>query len=128
MDKNIKKKIRDILNDYNIEDTPSNFNTIAEVLFSNNSVEIYKKILQLARLCIITNENFYSITCEIEIRKNKQLLEDIQKLFFIVILNQLQKDLDLVRLLELKYTNGEKIKTSCFKRNSLSVVKYLHHH
>ena len=92
MDKNIKKKIRDILNDCNIEDTPSNFNTIAEVLFSNNKVEIYKKILQLARLCIITNENFYSITCEIEIRKNKQLLEDIQKLFFIVILNRLQKD------------------------------------
>lgn len=92
MDKNIKKKINDILNDYNIEDTASNFNTIAEVLFSNNKVEIYKKILQLARLCIITNENFYSITCEIEIRKNKQLLEDIQKLFFIVILNQLQKD------------------------------------
>ena len=91
MDKNIKK-INGILNDYNIEDTPSNFNTIAEVLFSNNKVEIYKKILQLARLCIITNENFYSITCEIEIRKNKQLLEDIQKLFFIVILNQLQKD------------------------------------
>ena len=92
MGKNIKKKIRDILNDYNIEDRPSNFNTIAEVLFSNNKVEIYKKTLQLARLCIITNENFYSITCEIEIRKNKQLLEDIQKLFFIVILNRLQKD------------------------------------
>ena len=92
MDKNMKKKIRDISNDYNIEDTPSNFNTIAEVLFSNNKVEIYKKILQLARLCIITNENFYSITCEIEITKNKQLLEDIQKLFFIIILNRLQKD------------------------------------
>ena len=92
MDKNIKKKIRDILNDYNIEDEPINFNTIAEVLISNNTVKIYKKILQLAPLCILTNENFYSITCEIEIKKNKKLLEDIQKLFFTVILNRLPKD------------------------------------
>ena len=92
MDKNIKKKIRDILNDSNIKDEPINFNTIAEVLFNNNKVEIYKKILQLAPLCILTNENFYSITCEIEIKTNKKLLEDIQKLFFIVILNRLPKD------------------------------------
>ena len=92
MEQNVKKKIREILADYNIEDSPNNFNIVTQALLYGKNIDIYHKILQLAPFCIITNENFHSLTCEIEISKNKQLLEDINKLFFIKIMKGLPAD------------------------------------
>ena len=92
MAENCKKKIKAILNNYNIEDTTTNFNVITEILLNGKKIDIYQKIIQLARFCIITNENYYSFTCEIEISKNKRLLEDIQKLFVIKIMPPLASD------------------------------------
>ena len=92
MEQNVKKKIIDILATYNIKDTLNNFNKIREILINGKKIDIYHKILQLAPLCIITNEHFYSLTCEIEISKNKQLLEDITKLFFTKVMKVLPTD------------------------------------
>ena len=52
-----KKKIEQILIDYNIEKTATNFNSITKILLVGEKVDIYKKIIQLANYCIITDEN-----------------------------------------------------------------------
>ena len=92
MEQNVKKKNREILADYNIKDSLNNFNIVTEALLYGKKIDFFHKILQLAPFCMITNENIYSLTCEIEISKNKQLLEDIKKLFFIKVMEGLQAD------------------------------------
>ena len=76
-----KKKIDAILTNYHIENTVANFNSITITLLSGKNVDIYKKIIELANYCIITDENEESFTSEILVYKNKRLLEDIQTLF-----------------------------------------------
>ena len=85
MDITVKIRIRNILERYNIENSPTNFNKLAEVVNEKNIV-IYQTILNLVPLCIITHENSYSLKFEIESNENKKLLEDIQQLFFTKIL------------------------------------------
>ena len=81
-----KKKIEQILINYKIDNTAINFHSITKVLLNGKKVDIYKKIIQLANFCIITDENKESFTCEILVYKNKRLLADIQKLFVITII------------------------------------------
>ena len=76
-----KNKIDAILNNYHIENTVKNFNSITITLLNGKNVDIYKKIIELANYCIITDENEESFTSEILVYKNKRLLEDIQTLF-----------------------------------------------
>ena len=78
-----KKKIEQILINYNIPNNATNFNLIAKTLLYEKKINIYKKIIQLASYCIITDENEESFTSQILASKNKRLLEDIQKLFVI---------------------------------------------
>ena len=78
-----KKKIEQILNNYHIENTATNFNSITKILLDGKKVDIYKKIIELASYCIITDENNESFTSQILASNNKRLLEDIQKLFAI---------------------------------------------
>ena len=92
MAENCKKLIKEMLNKYNIENTKTNFNTIADILLDGEKVDVYQKFIQLAPNCIITDENKNSFTCEIELSKNKELLQDIQKLFVIQVLNQFTSD------------------------------------
>ena len=68
-----KKKIEQILINYKIDNTAINFYSITKVLLIGNKVDIYKKIIQLANFCIITDENKESFSCEILIYKNKRL-------------------------------------------------------
>ena len=91
MDFIIKNRIRNILQRYNIENSPTNFNKLAEVINEKN-IFIYKAVLNLVSLCIITHENSYCLKFEIEIEKNKKLLEDIQQLFFTKIMNRRPTD------------------------------------
>ena len=81
MAKECKEKIDAILNNYHIENTAANFNSITMTLLSGKNVDIYKKIIELANYCIITDENKESFTSEILVYKNKRLIEDIQTLF-----------------------------------------------
>ena len=76
-----KKKIEQILNNYNIKNTATNFNSITEILLNGEKVDIYKKIIQMANYCIITDENEEYFTSQILIYRNKRLIEDLQKLF-----------------------------------------------
>ena len=87
-----KKKIEQILKNYHIDNTPTNFNLITKILIDGNKVEIYKKIIELANYCIITDENEESFKSEILIYKNARLLEDLQKLFVITILHSPRAD------------------------------------
>ena len=87
-----KKKIEQILNNYHIENTTTNFNSITKILLDGKRVDIYKKIIELADYCIITDENEKSFTAEILAYKNGRLLEDIQKLFAINFLAPLSSD------------------------------------
>ena len=87
-----KRKIEQILNNYHIDNTPTNFNLITKILLDGTKVEIYKKIIELANYCIITDENEKSFTSEILIYKNARLLEDLQKLFVITILDSPRAD------------------------------------
>ena len=88
----LQKKIEQILIDYNIEKTATNFNSITKILLVGEKVDIYKKIIQLANYCIITDENEESFTSEILVSKNNRLLEDIQKLFVITIIGSSPSD------------------------------------
>ena len=81
MAKECKNKIDAILNNYHIKNTVDNFNSITMILLNGKNVDIYKKIIELANYCIITDENEESFTSEILVYKNKRLLEDIQTLF-----------------------------------------------
>ena len=109
MAEDYKKKINAILNNYNIEDTPTNFNAITKILLDGEKVDIYRKIIQLANYCIITDDNEDSFTCEIEISKNKRLLEDIQKLFVIRIMSPLASEFRSNLFLRIKiYKNASK--------------------
>ena len=81
MAKECKKKIDAILINYHIENTVVSFNSIAKTLLIGKKVDIYKKIIELANYCIITDENEESFTSEILVYKNRRLLEDIQTLF-----------------------------------------------
>ena len=65
MAKECKKKIEQILSNYNIENTATNFNSITKISLDGKKVNIYKKIIQLANYCIITDENEESFTSEI---------------------------------------------------------------
>ena len=104
-----KKKIEAILINYNIEETATNFNSITEVLLNGQKVDIYKKIIQLANYCIITDDNEESFTCEILVSKNNRLLEDIQKLFAIRIMAPLLSDFRSNLFLRIKiYKNVSK--------------------
>ena len=104
-----KKKIEAILINYNIEETATNFNSITEVLLNGQKVDIYKKIIQLANYCIITDDNEESFTCEILVSKNNRLLEDIQKLFAIRIMAPLPSDFRSNLFLRIKvYKNVSK--------------------
>ena len=87
-----KRKIEQILNNYHIDNTPTNFNLITKILLDGKKVEIYKKIIELANYCIITDENEESFTSEILIYKNVRLLEDLQKLFVLTILESPRAD------------------------------------
>ena len=87
-----RKKIEQILINYKIDNTPINFHSITKVLLIGKKVDIYKKIIQLANFCIITDENEESFTCEILIYKNLRLMEDIQKLFAITIIGSSSSD------------------------------------
>ena len=87
-----KKKIEQILNNYHIDKTPTNFSSITKILIDGTKVEIYKKLIELANYCIITDENEESFTSEILIYKNARLLEDLQKLFVISILESPKAD------------------------------------
>ena len=87
-----EKKIEQILNNYHIDNTPTNFNLITKILINGKRVEIYKKIIELAKYCIITDENEESFTSEILIYKNARLLEDLRKLFVITILDSPRAD------------------------------------
>ena len=104
-----KKKIEQILNNYNIENTPTNFNSITKILLDGKKVDIYKKIIQLANDCIITDENEESFTSEILISKNNRLVEDIQKLFAIRIMGSSSADFRSNLFLRIKiYKNVSK--------------------
>ena len=81
-----KKKIEQILNNYHIKNTATNLNSIIKVLLDGKKEDIYKKIIELANCCIITDENKESFTSEILIYKNSRLVNDIQKLFAINII------------------------------------------
>lgn len=81
MDFIMKKKITNLLKRYNIVNSSTNFNKLAEVLDQKDFV-IYQVILKLAPLCIITHENDYCLKFEIEVEKNKELLEDIQVILY----------------------------------------------
>ena len=81
MAKEYKEKIDAILINYHIENTAVNFNSIVKTLIIGKNVDIFKKIIELANYCIITDENEESFTSEILVYKNKRLLEDIQTLF-----------------------------------------------
>ena len=65
-----KKKIEQILNNYHIKNTATNLNSIIKVLLDGKKEDIYKKIIELANCCIITDENKESFTSEILIYKN----------------------------------------------------------
>ena len=104
-----KKKIEAILINSNIEETATNFNSITEVLLNGQKVDIYKKIIQLANYCIITDDNEESFTCEILVSKNNRLLEDIQNLFAIRIMAPLPSDFRSNLFLRIKiYKNVSK--------------------
>ena len=77
------KKIEQILNNYHIENTTINFNSMTKVLLDGQKIDIYKKIIEMANYCIIIDENNESFTTYILASKNKRLLEDIQQLFAI---------------------------------------------
>ena len=81
MTKKLKEKIDEILNNYHIENKAVNFNSIVKTLLIGNNIDIYKKIIEMANYCIITDENEESFTSEILVYKNSRLLEDIQTLF-----------------------------------------------
>ena len=87
-----RKKIEQILNNYHIENTPTNFNSITKILLTGKKVDIYKRIIELANYCIITDENEVSFTSEILLYKNSRLVEDIQKLFAINIIGSSPSD------------------------------------
>ena len=107
--KNVKKKIEQILANYNIEKTPTNFNSIIKILLDGKKVDIFKKIIQLANYCIITDENKESFTCEILVYKNKRLLEDIQKLFVVRIIESTTTEFSSNLFLRIKiYKNVSK--------------------
>ena len=91
MDFTIKNRIRHMLQRYNIENSATNFNKLAEVIHEKNII-IYQVILNLVSLCIIIHGNSYCLKIEIEIEKNKNLLEDIEKLFFVKIHNRRPTD------------------------------------
>ena len=105
-----KKKIEQILINYNIQNTATNFNLIANSLLYGKKVDIYKKIIQLANYCIITDEkNEESFTSEILVSKNNRLLEDIQKLFAITIIGSIPSDFRSNLFLRIKiYKNVSK--------------------
>ena len=87
-----KKKIEQILDNYHINYTITNFNAITKILLDGKKVEIYKKIIEFADYCIITDENEVSFTSEILIYKNARLLEDLRKLFVVTILESPRAD------------------------------------
>lgn len=91
MDFTIKNRIRHIIERYNIENTTTNFNKLAEVIHKKNII-IYQVNLNLISKYIIIYENNYCLKIEIEAEKNKNLLEDIQKLFFTKIHNRRPTD------------------------------------
>ena len=105
-----KKKIEQILINYNIQNTATNFNLIANNLLYGKKVDIYKKIIQLANYCIITDEKDEgSFTSEILVSKNNRLLEDIQKLFAITIIGSIPSDFRSNLFLRIKiYKNVSK--------------------
>ena len=84
MDYFTKNRINNIINRYNIEHTTNNFNKLAEVINQKNII-LYQLILNLIKKCIIIHENNYCLKIEIEAESNKNLLEDMGKLFFIKI-------------------------------------------
>ena len=78
-----QKKLEQILINYNIPSNNTNLNLIAKTLLNEEKINIFKKIIQLAKFCIITDENEESFTIHILASENGRLLEDIQKLFVI---------------------------------------------
>ena len=109
MAEDVEKKIKAILMNYNIEETATNFNSITKILLNGKKVDIYKKIIQLANYCIITDDNEDNFTSEILVSKNNRLLEDIQKLFAIKIMMPLTTDFRLNLFIRLKiYKNVSK--------------------
>ena len=84
MDYFTKNRINNIINRYNIEHTTNNLNKLAEVINQKNII-LYQLILNLIKKCIIIHENNYCLKIEIEAESNKNLLEDMGKLFFIKI-------------------------------------------
>ena len=104
-----KKKIEQILNNYHIENTAINFHSITKVLVDGKKVDIYKRIIELANYCIITDENEESFTSEILLYKNNRLVEDIQKLFAINIIGSSPSDFRSNLFLRIKiYKNVSK--------------------
>ena len=104
-----KKKIEQILKNYHIDATSTNFNAITKILLDGTKVDIYKRIIELANYCIITDENEESFTSEILIYKNARLLEDLQKLFVTSILESPRADFRPNLFLRLKiYKNVSK--------------------
>ena len=104
-----RKKIEQILNNYHIENTPINFHSITKVLLDGKKVDIYKRIIELANYCIITDENEESFTSEILVYKNNRLIEDIQKLFAISIIGSSPSDFRSNLFLRIKiYKNVSK--------------------
>ena len=104
-----KKKNEQILSNYNIENTATNFNSITKISLDGKKVNIYKKIIQLANYCIITDENEESFTSEILVYKNNRLLEDIQKLFVTTIIGPYPADFRSNLFLRIKiYKNVSK--------------------
>ena len=77
----MEEKVTAILKNYHIKNTTVNFNSIVKTLLSGKNVHIYKKIIELANYCIITDENEESFSAEILLYKNTRLLEDLQTLF-----------------------------------------------
>ena len=77
----MEEKVTAILRNYHIKNTTVNFNSIVKTLLSGKNIHIYKKIIELADYCIVTDENEESFSAEILVYKNTRLLEDLQTLF-----------------------------------------------
>ena len=91
MDNVTKNKISNILYQYRIEENANNFNKLAEVIFQKE-IDIYKVIFHLIDACIIISENNYSLKIEICSESHRDLLEDLNKKFFIKVIHRRRAD------------------------------------
>ena len=81
MDFTIKNRIRHIIERYNIENTTTNFNKLAEVIHKKNII-IYQVNLNLISKYIIIYENNYCLKIEIEAEKKQKFVGRHTKIIF----------------------------------------------